>query len=197
MAWRLATHCHHHPLSVRRHRVTNSRRKMQVIHQAVLASGDPPLLYDKLVISNICYHAKNRKDPSPITCSKLALPEVFPPSPSWVFRRRHPMAHRASVIMILYKQVIVNACTPSASGNCRKLHLIVNTPASKLKWNLEQFSHKKMDLKCQLWPFLDLNVLKYSPTASRHCLAYPRWIVSFIPPYLMIWQINCWMGDAS
>ena len=35
------------------------------------------IIYDKLAISNICTHAKNRNDPNPIICSKVALPEIY------------------------------------------------------------------------------------------------------------------------
>ena len=53
-----------------------SHRKMRVFRQATLASGDRPLLYDKLAISNTCLHANNRDDPWPITWSNVALPKV-------------------------------------------------------------------------------------------------------------------------
>ena len=53
----------------------DSRRKMRVLHGAVLARGDWSLLYDKLAISNTYSHAKNRNDPRPITLSKVAFLE--------------------------------------------------------------------------------------------------------------------------
>ena len=56
-----------------------SRRKMQVLREALLVCGDRPLLYDKLAISNTYSYANNRNDLRPITLSKVSLPEVgFP-----------------------------------------------------------------------------------------------------------------------
>ena len=48
---------------------------MRVPREAKLSRDDRPLLYHGLAISNTCSHAKNRNDPIPITCSKVALPE--------------------------------------------------------------------------------------------------------------------------
>ena len=53
-----------------------SRRKMRVLPEAVLAHSKPPLLYDKLAISNTYSHAKNYKHPCSITWPKVILPEV-------------------------------------------------------------------------------------------------------------------------
>ena len=62
----------HSPLSIE---APASRRKMRVLREAVLARYDWPLFYDKLAMSNIYWHAKNRNDPSPITLSKVAFLE--------------------------------------------------------------------------------------------------------------------------
>ena len=66
----------HPPLSIWRHRVTCLPPKMRVLHEAVLARDDWPLLYDKLAMSNTYSHAKNRSDLCPITLSKVSMPEV-------------------------------------------------------------------------------------------------------------------------
>ena len=67
-AWWLS----HPPLSIES---PASRRKMRVLHEAVLARDDWPLLYDKLAMSNTYSHDKNHNDPCPITLSKVAFLE--------------------------------------------------------------------------------------------------------------------------
>ena len=62
----------HPPLSIES---PASRRKIQVLREAMLAHDDRPLLYDKLAMSNTYSHAKNCNDPRPITLSKMAFLE--------------------------------------------------------------------------------------------------------------------------
>ena len=52
-----------------------SRWKMRVPREAKPSRDDRPLLYHGIAISNTCSHAKNYKDPIPITWSKVALHE--------------------------------------------------------------------------------------------------------------------------